>query len=66
MKIKTISFKKSTKVTVKQKEVTRIKMNIKDLSGIATVKKIKLQNIVRKQITTLAGIRRRLFKIKAS
>ena len=66
MKIKTVSFKKPTKVTVKQKEVTRIKMNIKDLSGIATAKKIKLQNIVRKQITTLAGIRRKLFKIKAS
>ena len=35
---------------------SRVPMNTKDLSGIATVKRIKLQNTVGKQITTLSGI----------
>ena len=40
-------------------------MNTKDLSGIAIVKRIKLRNTVEKQITTLAGIRRKLLTEKA-
>ena len=39
---------------------SRVPMNTKDLSGIATVKRIKLQNTVGKQITTLSGISRKL------
>ena len=35
---------------------SRVPMNTKDLSGIATVKRIKLQNTIGKQITTLSGI----------
>ena len=35
-------------------------MNTKDLSGIAIVIRIKLLNTVGKQISTLAGIRRKL------
>ena len=35
---------------------SHVPMNTKDLSGIATVKRIKLQNTVGKQITTLSGI----------
>ena len=35
-------------------------MSAKYLSGITTVKRMKLRNTVRKQITTLAGIRRKL------
>ena len=35
-------------------------MNTKDLSGIATVLRIKLQNTVGKQITILAGIRKKV------
>ena len=37
----------------------------KDLSGITIVKRMKLQNTVEKQITTLAGIRRKLLIGKA-
>ena len=40
-------------------------MNRKDLSGIGIVKKMKLQNTVEKQITTLAGIKRMLLIGKA-
>ena len=40
-------------------------MNTKDLSGIAIVKRMKLQNTGRKQITTLSGIRRKLLIGKA-
>ena len=35
-------------------------MKTKDLSGIANMIRMKLQNTVGKQITTLAGIRRKL------
>ena len=35
-------------------------MNAKDLSGIAIVIRIKLQNTIGKQVTILAGIRRKL------
>ena len=40
-------------------------MNTKVLSGIAIVKRMKLQNTVGKQFVTLAGIRRKLLKTKA-
>ena len=40
-------------------------MNVKDLSEIANVKRMKLQNTVEKEITTLAGIRRKFLKGKA-
>ena len=40
-------------------------MNAKDLSRIAIVKRMKLQNIVGKQTATLAGIRRKLLMKKA-
>ena len=36
-----------------------VQMNIKDLSGIAIVIRMKLQNTVGKQITILAGIKRK-------
>ena len=36
-------------------------MNTKDLSGTATMKRMKLGNTVEKQIITLAGIRRKFF-----
>ena len=35
-------------------------MDTKNWSGIATVKRMKLRNPVEKQITALAGIRRKL------
>ena len=38
----------------------RVQMNTKDLSGIATGRRKKLQNTVGKQITTLAGMGRKL------
>ena len=37
-----------------------VQMNIKDLSGIAIVIRMKLLNTAGKQITTLTGIRRKL------
>ena len=40
-------------------------MNAKDLQNIKTVKKMKLQNTVEKQITALAGIRRKMLIGKA-
>ena len=40
-------------------------MNTKDLSGIVIEIRIKLQNSVGKQSTTLAGIRGKLLKGKA-
>ena len=43
----------------------RVQMNTKDLSKIAIVKRIKLQNSFGKQIITLAGIRRKLLIGKA-
>ena len=66
-KIKKISFMKLIVVTVKQSTSAnlnglknRVQMNTKDLSGIAIVKRMRLRNTVSKQITTLAGIRRKL------
>ena len=40
-------------------------MKTKDLSGIANMIRMKLQNTVGKQITNLAGIRRKLLIGKA-
>ena len=40
-------------------------MNIRDLTGMVIVKRIKLQSTVGKQITTLAGIRTMLLIGKA-
>ena len=40
-------------------------MNTEDLSGIATVIRMKLLNIAGKQIATLTGIRRKLLIGKA-
>ena len=42
-----------------------VEINTKDLSGIAIVIGVKLLNTVGKQITTLAGIRRKLLIWKA-
>ena len=55
--------------TVKQLtlvHLNRIQMNTKDLPGIAIVTRMKLLNTFRKQITTLAAIRRTLLIGKAS
>ena len=43
----------------------RVKMNTRHQSGIAIVKRMKLPNTVAKQITTLAGIRKKLLIGKA-
>ena len=40
-------------------------MNTKDLSGIEIMIRMKLQNIIVKQITTLTGMRRKLLIRKA-
>ena len=37
----------------------RVQMNTRDLPGIAIVIRMKLQNTVGKQITTLTGIKRK-------
>ena len=42
-----------------------VQIKTKDLSGIVIVIRVKLQNTVGKQITTLAGIRRKLLIWKA-
>ena len=59
---------KLTVVTVKQFASVNLnglensgQMNTKDLSGIAIVIRIKLENTVEKQITTLTGNRRKQF-----
>ena len=66
-KIWTILFIKLTVVTVMQSISVslngiwnQVQMNTKDLSGISIVIRMKLQNTVEKQITTLVGIRRNL------
>ena len=60
----TMSAKWSTSVNVNSLQ-NRVLMNTKDLSGIAIVIRVKLQNTVGKQITTLGGIRRKLLIGKA-
>ena len=64
---------KLTVVTVKQPNSVNpnglqncVQMNTKYLSGIAIVKRMKLQNTIGKQITTLAAVRRKLLIGKAS
>ena len=60
-----------TVVTAKQSisvnlwSLKSLHMKTRDLSGIAIVKRMKLRNIVGKQVTTLAGIRRKLLIGKA-
>ena len=43
-----------------KRSLNRVQMNAKDSSGKNVVKRMKLQNSVGKQVTTLAGIRRKL------
>ena len=43
-----------------KRSLNRFQMNAKDSSGKNVVKRMKLQNTVGKQVTTLAGIRRKL------
>ena len=64
MKLTVVAAKQSTSVNLNGFK-SRVQMNTKDLSGIAIVKRIKLRNTVEKQITTLAGIRRKLLTGKA-
>ena len=59
-----ITAKQSTSVNLNGLS-SHVQMNTKDLSEIAIVKRVKLQNTVGKQITTLAGIRRKLLMEKA-
>ena len=52
-----VTARQSTSMDLKGLQ-NRVQMNTKVLSGIVIVKKTKLQNTVRKQITTLAWTRR--------
>ena len=70
--IKTTLFMKLTLVIAKQSTSVNlnsilncVQINTRDMPGIAIVERIKLQNTVGKQITTLAGIRRILLMRKA-
>ena len=64
MKLTAVTAKQSTSVNLNSLSGC-VQMNTKDLPGTAIVKRMKLRNIVGKQITVLAGIRRNLFKGKA-
>ena len=64
MKFTVVTVKQSTSVNLNGLQ-NRVEMNTKDLSGIAIVIGMKLQNTVGKQITTLAGIKRKLLIGKA-
>ena len=64
MKLTVVTGKQFTSVNLIGLQ-NSIQMNKKDLSRIAIVKRIKLQNNVGKQITTLAEIRRKLLIRKA-
>ena len=64
MKFTVVTVKQSTSVNLNDLQ-NRVEMNTKDLSGIAIVIGMKLQNTVGKQITTLAGIKRKLLIGKA-
>ena len=59
MKLTVVTVKQSTSVNLNGLS-NCVQMNTKDLSGIAIVIRMKLLNTVGKQITTLAGIRRKL------
>ena len=54
------------KLLCKPKDRVATEDNTKDLSGIAIVKRIKFLNTIGKQISTLAGIRRKLLIEKTS
>ena len=64
MKLTLVTAKQSISVSTKDHKRS-VTMNTKDLSGIVIVKRINLWNIVGKQITTLAGLRRKLLLEKA-
>ena len=59
MKLIVVTVKQSTSANPNGLK-NRVQMNTKDLSGIAIVKRMRLRNTISKQITTLAGIRRKL------
>ena len=60
MKLTVVTVKQSASVNLNGLENSG-QMNTKDLSGIAIVIRIKLENTVEKQITTLTGNRRKQF-----
>ena len=64
LKLTVVTAKHSTSMNLNYL-LYRVQTNTKDLSGVAILKIMKLQNTVRKQITTLAGIRRKLLIEKA-
>ena len=64
MKLTVITPKQSTLVNLNGLE-NRVQMNTRDLSGIAIVKRMKLQNTAGRQIATLARIIRKLLIGKA-
>ena len=59
MKLIVVTVKQSTSANLNGLK-NRVQMNTKDLSGIAIVKRMRLRNTISKQITILAGIRRKL------
>ena len=64
MKLTVVTAKQCTSVNLNGL-YNHVQMNTKDLSGIAIVIRMKLLNIVGKQITTLTGIRIKLLIGKA-
>ena len=54
-----VTGKQSTSVNLNGHS-NHVQMKIKDLLGMAIVIRIKLRNTIEKQITALAGIRRKL------
>ena len=64
MKLTVVIAKQSTSVNLNGL-YNPVQMNTKDLSGIANVVRMKLQNTIGKQVTTLAGMRKKLLIGKA-
>ena len=64
MKLNVVTAKQFASVNLNSLE-NCVQTSTKDLSGVAIMKRINLQNTVGKQITTLAGTRRKLFTGKA-
>ena len=64
MKLTVATVKESTLVNLNGPK-NHVQMNTKDLSGIAIAIRMKSQNTVGKQITTLTGIRKKLLVEKA-
>ena len=64
MKLNVVTAKQFASVNLNSLE-NCVQTNTKDLSGVAIMKRINLQNTFWKQITTLAGTRRKLFTGKA-